>query len=163
MKPNSKEIPVVFVHPGEVCFTRKPIIISTILGSCISVIMYHRKTKYSGFSHCQLPNSNNDCIKGKCFTDQYKYVDSTIIKMLEKFESMKINRDEIEVKIFGGADVLEFYSDKNRNTIGKQNILSVSELIKANGISITSADIGGNQGRKIFFKTSNGEVYLKRI
>lgn len=47
--------------------------------------------------------------------------------------------------------------------IGKQNIQTAKQIILSEGLSILAMDVGGLQGRKIFFYTDNGEVYLKRL
>ena len=36
-------------------------------------------------------------------------------------------------------------------------------ILESHGLKLTVADVGGSQGRKIFFYTHTGEVLLKRL
>lgn len=161
MKPDLSEFQSVYIHPGEAYFSSKPIVVSTILGSCLSITMFSSKLKFAGISHCVLPNNkdcNSDC--NNCITP-FRYVDCTIVQMLKKF---KIQSNDIEVKIFGGADVLKNSSKKGRiSTVGRQNIKMAKETLEKNNIYISSFDVGGEFGRKIYFLTETGEVFLNRL
>lgn len=163
MRPDFKDIPVVYLHPGEVFFSKKPYIVSTVLGSCLSITMFCSRTKFGGISHCQLPSFKeaiDDC--DDC-SEPYKYVNCTIIKMLEKFEQLNIKNSEIEVKIFGGAEVLCSPNCSGKKSIGRQNIIIAEKMMKKNNLKIVTSDLGGKQGRKILFVSNNGEVFLHRM
>jgi chemotaxis protein CheD len=164
MKPNFNELTTVIIHPGEICFSENEIVISTVLGSCLAISMFSRTIKYAGISHCQLPACNSRGIDCNNCPDPFKYVDCTITQMLKKFEQRQIDRKDIEIKIFGGADVLDSPSvPKRGETIGAQNINSALKTLSANNLSIAASDVGGKQGRKLFFLTETGEIYLNRI
>ncbi|MBU0474450.1 MAG: chemotaxis protein CheD [Bacteroidetes bacterium] len=164
MKPDLDGLKNVYLHPGEACFSSKPIAVSTVLGSCLSITFYSRKIKYAGISHCQLPNSReckSDC--DNCL-DPFKFVNCTISAMIKKFEKMQIQRKDIEVKIFGGADIIKSSSKERRtSTVGRQNIQMAEEILRKNNMNITASDVGGALGRKIFFLTETGEIFLNRI
>ena len=164
MKNLFGNLPIIYLHPGEIFYSSKPAIVTTVLGSCLSITMFNPKTKFSGISHCQLPFFTkwyND--KLKC-NEPYKYVDCTITKMLEKFDKQNIKKEEIEIKIFGGGDVIVVkHETENLNTIGRQNITAAIQTINNYQLSITASDVGGKEGRKIFFDTGTGELYLKRL
>lgn len=164
MKPDFGKLTSVYIQPGEACFTGKPIVVSTVLGSCLSITMFHKKNKFAGISHCQLPiNRNCDSTCTNC-PEPYKYVNCTIIHMIKKFEELKIKRNEIEVKIFGGADVLTpSNGEKKLSTIGRQNINMALEVLKKNEMTPAVTDVGGKFGRKIFFLTETGEIFLNRL
>ncbi len=156
---------IIFLHPGEAIFSKKPIIVSTVLGSCVSITMYNARTKMAGISHCQLPKCPHratDCIK-HC-VDPYKYVDCTIEKMLEKFKSNKIAPEEIEIKIFGGGDVLTTIEKQiPTQTVGQKNLIAADEMFKKHRLKVAAKDVGGKTGRKLFFVADSGEIYLNRL
>ena len=163
MKASFKDLPVIFLQPGEVFFSNKPVAVTTILGSCLSITMYCKKTKQGGISHCQLPyykgvmNDSNS-------TELYKYVDSTFEKMLQSFRELNIEKEDLEIKMFGGGDVIATQHErKNPKTIGRQNIMAAIQSIEKYDLSVTTSDVGGKQGRKIIFLANTGEIYLKRI
>lgn len=84
--------------------------------------------------------------------------------MLEQFQSRGIASKQIQVKLFGGADVLECFQGNCRTvTVGQQNIHQALELVKAHGLQVQASNLGGAWGRKLFFFTHTGEVLLKRL
>ncbi len=164
MKPDINGLQNVYIHPGEACYSKNSIVVSTVLGSCLSVTMFSKKTKYAGISHCQLPYCRS-CSPG-CHNcpEPYKYVKCTIIHMIRKFEHLNISKSDIEVKLFGGADVLKTNSvEKRISTIGKQNIEMAFETLAQNNMFPAVQDVGGDLGRKIIFLTETGEVFLNRL
>lgn len=156
-----KHLPIIYLHTGEVHISEKPEIVSTILGSCVSVILYNPRLKISAISHSLMPSCKNDgttCLK----CDQgYKYVDCAIVRMLSELEKWKIKKHEIDVKIFGGADVLG--REKREDSIGKQNIIAAIQTLNREKVKILSSDIGGSKGRKLFLLTHSGEVFVSKL
>jgi chemotaxis protein CheD len=146
----------VFLKPGECYASERPATVSMVLGSCVAVIMFNARMKVGAICHAVLPvchsNDGNDC----------RYVDSSILCMIRKLERMGIRREEIEVKLLGGADVIEC-TDGNGISVGRQNIETALKTIEKENLRLEASDIGGKQGRKIHFNTSNGKVIFKRI
>jgi chemotaxis protein CheD len=84
--------------------------------------------------------------------------------MVRFFDRYKVQRDAIEVKCFGGADM--FIRQIERPgvvSIGRQNIITAEKTLHAEGLKLNAKDVGGLQGRKIFFYTHTGDVLLKRL
>lgn len=150
-------IPRIYLKPGELYFTVNPSIVSTVLGSCISITMYNAEHHTSAICHALLPE---EIIPG----DPYRYVDSSITAMLRQFNRHSISREEIQVKLFGGSDILPPGTNEYRTmTVGQQNILRARQCIKQEGLNLIASDVGGTSGRKILFHTHSGEVYLQRL
>jgi chemotaxis protein CheD len=164
LKPQERDIPVVFLKAGEMHITAQPKLVVTLLGSCLSITMFNRRTKLGGICHSILPRCER---RTQCVEDcqeAFKYVDCSILKMVRLFERHKVKRNEIEVKCFGGSKMFSRHSQVPGSiSIGNQNIQTAKRIILSEGLSILAIDVGGLQGRKIFFYTDTGEVYLKRL
>jgi chemotaxis protein CheD len=164
MKPLERDIPVVFLRAGEMSITVRPELVVTLLGSCLSVTMFSRRTKLGGVCHSTLPRCGR---RPQCVEDcqeAFKYVDCSIRIMVRLFEQHRVKRNEIEVKCFGGANMFSRHAQGSGSIlVGKQNIQTAKQIIRSEGLSIMAMDVGGLQGRKIFFYTDTGEVYLKRL
>lgn len=155
--PYHTDLPLVYLKPGELYFAEKPTLVTTVLGSCVSVIMYNNRLGMGAICHALLPTGS--CLDG----EKFKYVECSIRRMIERFGELGIDRNEIEVKLFGGSDILSSPSPSGRTkTIGHQNIESALAIIEAEGLNLVSSDLGGSTGRKLFFYTHTGEVLLKR-
>jgi chemotaxis protein CheD len=152
-------LPIVFINQGECHFSRRPELVITILGSCLSVVMYSIEHRFSSLSHCLLPSRS---ISNEKDNNDFKYVDTSIRRMLNVFERHKVPRDKIFIKIFGGAEQLS-NDIKKTPPVGKQNIIMALKVLDEEGLNVISMDVGGNKGRKIYFSSHTGEVLLSRL
>jgi chemotaxis protein CheD len=96
--------------------------------------------------------------------DGFKFLDSTLGYMVDKIGSMGIRLASCDVKMFGGADVLLPRDLKgSRLSVGSQNIQEARRRLGDLGIVPKATDVGGKHGRKLFFNSHTGEVFLKKI
>jgi chemotaxis protein CheD len=147
----------VFLKPGDLYISDIPTMVSTILGSCIAVTVFNKRLKTGGICHAMLPKSP--------YAEEhraFRYVDSSILYMLSKFEMMGIRKDEMEIKLLGGADVIDRMNEDTAS-IGQKNIEIALEIIRDEDLQLTISDVGGKMGRKVHFYTHTGKVLLKRI
>ena len=106
--------------------------------------------------HALLPSGTLD--------DGFKYVDSTVNYMVEKIRTMGIVFENCEIKVFGGAEVImSVQPNRKRLSVGRQNIQEANRLLESLGIVPKAADVGGKHGRKLYFNSHTGDVFLKRM
>ncbi|MGA9527801.1 MAG: chemotaxis protein CheD [Terriglobales bacterium] len=154
------ELPEVYLQPGEVHLARSPAILKTILGSCVGVTFSVTRLGLGALCHGVLPT----CPPGTSGAEGYRYVDFAICDLLERFERLGSRRAEIEVKVFGGADVLVGHTPASgRFTVGRQNCDCALAVLREQGMKIAASDLGGAVGRAIQFHTGTGEVLLRRL
>lgn len=138
--------------------------VGTLLGSCVAVTMFSPRCRVGAVCHSMLPScySAHPC-GGEC-PDGSRYVECSIKKMLAWFASQGILHSEIEVKVFGGSDMFAASCGATeRRGVGRQNIDMALQVLERDGLAPVISDLGGRRGRKIFFKTDTGEVFLKRL
>ena len=164
MSPSDRKLESIYLKPGEFHFGENPAVVSTILGSCVSVTMFHPGSGTGAICHGLLPrcggkkSCNGTCLEG------FKYIDCSIKRMIKKFDALGINRVDIQVKIFGGSDMFGTgSSDVLSKTIGMENVMVANTIIEKAGLRVAAFDTRGNQGRKILFFPHTGEVFLKRL
>jgi len=158
------ELPLIHLNPGELLVSEKPAIVRTVLGSCIAVTMFNHRLKIAAICHALLPQCQETKMEAEREAERWKYVDAVIPDMIQKMRKYGIEPKEIEVKIFGGADVLSSTGGGNNNpTVGSANIAMAQHLIEAERLRLKVSDVGGTRGRKIFFYTYTGEVLVKRL
>jgi chemotaxis protein CheD len=156
------DLSTIYLKPGEVCFSKSPVKIITILGSCVSIIMYSRISRIGAICHAVMPSREMAMAKER-IKDAFQYVDSSMEWMLSQFEEAGIKREAIEVKIFGGSEI--FFDSKKVNGIGvgKKNIEAAIKMIKHKKLKLRAWNIGGNKGRKLIFYTDTGEVLTRFV
>jgi chemotaxis protein CheD len=157
MNRESPLLEKIYLKPGELMISEEAVLVTTVLGSCISVTMFHPQTGTAAICHAMQPCSDG--------SESFKYVDSSVQHMVICFSRRKIRLVEIQVKLFGGADMFRSTASSMRSltTIGRQNISVATECLKAHGLVPAATDVGGRKGRKLIFKTDTGTVFLKRL
>ena len=154
------ELATIYLQPGEIHVARSPAILRTVLGSCIGVTFLNRPLGIGALCHGVLPRSP----RLQRSPEGYRYVDFAIVNLLRQFESYGAYRDEIEIKVFGGADVLPVHESRSgKQTVGHQNWLTALEVLQQEGMVVIASDVGGPVGRTIEFNTRTGEVLLRRL
>lgn len=158
-------LPIIFLKPKDVYLAEKPTIVITVLGSCVSTTMFNRRLRMGAICHSFLPECRNN--QESCNgigIERFKYVNCSISWMVKKLGTYGITPEEIEVKLFGGADMVPSQGGDTRITkVGSENVKIAIEAIEAEGLNLASSNVGEAFGRKIYFYTHTGEVLLKRI
>ena len=152
---------LVFLKPGETMVTSAPVLVTTLLGSCVAVIMYSARHRTGAICHAQLPTCGKNSSSDHGHVDAGKYVDRAIGLMLERLAAKGVVRQEIQAKLFGGSDM--FDPRGSGRSIGKQNMEAALRILESESIRVVGQDLGGGRGRKIIFHTDTGEVFVKRL
>ena len=157
-------LPDLNLQPGELYLARSPAILRTILGSCVAVTVWSARLGAGAMCHGVLPRCPRVWPPGSGLSDGHRYVDFCIRYMAHLFETMGARRNELEVKVFGGADVLPVDTARTgRPTVGAQNCKAAVEVLAEEGLKVSASDLGGVRGRRIHFHTGTGEVLLHRL
>ncbi|MGA2134069.1 MAG: chemotaxis protein CheD [Bryobacteraceae bacterium] len=152
--------PEIRVQPGEVYLVRYPAILQTILGSCVSATFWIERLGAGALCHGLLPR----CPPGAKPPDAFRYVDFSIRYLAEQFDALGACRHEVEVKLFGGADVLPSVVPRTgQPTVGALNSRAAWEVLAGAGLTVLASDLGGVRGRSIQFDTASGEVLVRRL
>jgi chemotaxis protein CheD len=149
------QLPKIYLKPGELTVNETPAVVTTVLGSCVSVTLYSPHQLVGAICHAMLPHGGEN--------GNFKFVDCALGYMFDYFDRRGINKTEIEVKVFGGSDMFEAPAASKILTIGHQNLAATQGILLRNRLHVTAKDIGGNCGRKLFFYPHSGEVFVKRL
>ena len=163
----ARKLPSHYLKPGEMYLAMEPTVISTLLGSCVSVTMFHPGRHIGAICHGQHPVCRRLESAGQCqdeCEDGFKNMACAIRLMFDRFRDLGIMATELEVKVFGGSDMFVVGNGNNKKpTVGKQNLDITRRLLAEAGVRVKAFDLGGERGRKIFFNSYTGEVLLKRL
>lgn len=146
---------------GEGLITTEPLLVSTVLGSCVSVSFFHHPTKMSAIFHAMLPEQ---AMHRDGFKNPYKFVDSSIHKIVKTFDSHGVPRKELELKFFGGAYAMQQAKSGDVRTIvdvGAKNVEVARRILEEYDLAPHKENVLGNKGRKLYFNTTNGDIWLK--
>ncbi|HEY1809416.1 MAG TPA: chemotaxis protein CheD [Acidobacteriaceae bacterium] len=153
----------IYVQPGEVHLVQVPTILRTVLGSCVGVTFWNERLGIGALCHPMLPRCPEEESGRMSVAALRRYVDWAIREVAKQLDALGAKRHETEVKVFGGADVLEVEHSEARPTVGRMNADRALQILKEEGYSVIAQRLGGRQGVHIDFLTTNGEVRLRKL
>jgi len=127
------------------------------LGSCIGVCLYSPKMRTAGLLHQILPGSTAN--PQKAAEKPFVYADTGMKTLLEKLTSMGIRKNQLTVKLAGGAQRLKVKAKKF--DIGKRNYLAVRKILWKQGMFIDAEDVGGVSPRTLYMTVADGTVTIR--
>lgn len=145
------EINRVFLLPGEYMVSKQPHLISTLLGSCVSVCLYHPQHRFGGMNHYMLPRGASGERSGK-YGD---YANNVLLQFMDRACGSLAG---VEGMIFGGANVVGNIGSGVQ--IGEKNIALARETLKKHGIRVTREHVGGNAGLKLHYKNWDNSIQV---
>jgi len=149
----------IAVSMGEGTVARTPhIVLSEGLGSCVAITLYDTRRKIGGLAHVMLPDSSS--LVG--LRPPYHCADTAITALLRGLRSRGAVRQDIVVKIIGGAQMFTC-SNGSGPGIGEQNITSIRHMLRRRGIKLVGEDTGGHCGRNVEFHLDSGRVIVRAI
>ena len=160
MMPGGSRASAVFLKPGEIVVSLDPVLVTTLLGSCVAVTMFNPRLRLGAICHALLPRCPRE--RPCCNQEAGRFVECAIALMLEELTLRGVLHGEIETKLFGGSDMFDTVEGRNPS-VGRQNSEMALRTLEAASLTVLTRDLGGARGRKIIFHTCTGEVFLKRL
>jgi len=149
------------ILPGEYYVTRNNEMITTILGSCVSACIRDPDTGVGGMNHFMLPGDNgrNNAKWGgsDCLTTRFGV--AAMEKLINDILKTGANPRKLELKLFGGGEVLQMES----SNVGAKNVRFVRDFVATEGLAVLSEDLGGPWPRKVNFFPKTGKVLMRRL
>jgi chemotaxis protein CheD len=162
MRAPESELPEVYVQPGESHLVKEPTILRTLLGSCVGIAFRVPRLGLGALCHPMLPHTPAKQSASLSRSAGRRYVDYAIRDLARQFDALGANRNEVEVKLFGGGDVLVMTEGSKRPSVGKLNSEVAMKILAEEGFGVTASSLGGKCGVNIHFNTETGEVLLQR-
>jgi chemotaxis protein CheD len=144
---------VVSVLPGELYVTSEDVVIATVLGSCVSACVRDVWRGTGGMNHFMLP----DAVRGDD-GDSARYGVYALECLINQVLGIRGTRADLEVKVFGGGQVIDAGTD-----IGRSNIEVMRRFFAEEGIAIHREDVGGKVARRVRYWPKTGRAQLQSI
>jgi len=144
-----------YLLPGNLYVNAEESVVTTVLGSCVSVCLWDSTRMIGGINHYMLPFWNGEGLASP------RYGNIAIMKLIERVQDLGASKRTLKAKVFGGGDVLKMTSAYMN--IGERNVLIAQDMLRDENIPVISADTGGRSGRKLIFNTATGVVLIKLL
>lgn len=142
---------------GECYVTRNDEVISTTLGSCISVCMRDPAIGIGGMNHFILPASADSHTSGP-ITEATRYGTFAMEELVNGILRFGGRRERLEAKVTGGGRVIS-----SGGGVGAANIAFIQEYMEAEQLSVSAWDLGGEDPRQVIYLPREGRMLVKRM
>lgn len=154
----SFSLPAIKVMPGEYYATGQPMLLITVLGSCVAVCLRDPGRNIGGMNHFMLPEGAEEDQSPLSKAARYGgYAMEVLINQLIKLGA---RRNHLRAKVFGGSQVLAAAA---RQAIGERNAEFALAYLAAEGIPVDAQDLLDIHPRKVYFFTATGRVLVRKL
>ncbi len=145
------------ILPGEYYFTGKPMMIVTVLGSCVAACIRDRVSGIGGMNHFMLPDGGES---GSASASSMRYGSYAMEVLINQILKAGARRENLEAKVFGGGNVLQGFTSIN---VGERNARFVRDYLRDVNIRILAEDLNDIHPRKVYFFPETGKVLVKKL
>lgn len=144
--------------PGEYYVTSEEIVLTTVLGSCVSACVRDSTAGIGGMNHFMLPDDADPDSRDSAAAMRYgSYAMNVLLNELFKGGA---KRERLEAKVFGGGAVLANMTMLN---IGERNADFVLRYLQGERVRIAAQDLRGTLPRRINYFPSTGRVTVRKL
>ncbi len=140
---------------GEVCASKQPIWISTVLGSCVATCLYDEIAGVGGMNHFMLPESRGNPRACASFGI---HAMEMLINEIMRYGG---DRRRLKAKFFGGGAVVR--SQAKTWNVGEQNVQFARSFFDTERIPVVAEHVGGTCGMRVQFHTQTAKVLVRPI
>lgn len=143
----------IYITQGEDAVGTDPeMIITTILGSCISVCLWDAEAGVGGMNHLLLPGMRVE-------SDPMNTTGAIAMeRLINQMVRLGAQRPRLRAKMFGGSSMLQ-----GRTDIGVRNAEFGETYLKNESIPCDVVNVGGTSARKLRYFPATGVAQMKLV
>lgn len=143
----------ITIYAGDVTTSVEPVVLQTLLGSCVAVCLWDPVLRAGGMNHILLPG-------GRLDPDNSRYGTNAMELLINGLMKLGCDRYRLVAKAFGGANVL---AGLKQCSTGDMNTAFVRKFLFDEGIPLVAQRLGGTHGVQVRFSTDTGEVLVHAV
>jgi chemotaxis receptor (MCP) glutamine deamidase CheD len=138
------------IYIGEIVASTTPMVLQTLLGSCVAVCLRDPVTGVGGMNHILIPGR---CDGARCGVNAMELMINAIMQRGG-------DRRRLVAKVFGGANVLPALQSP---TAGEQNAAFVRNFLATERIALVAQRLGGTHAVQVHFRTDTGKTIVHSV
>jgi len=146
----------IYLLPGEHAAGDAHCRIRTLLGSCVSITLWHPVLHVGAMSHFVLPGASPHPELGL----NGRYGEDALALMMQDLLRLGAAAADCQAKLFGGGAMFE--PGRLHNDVGRKNGEAARGMLMAHGIKVVSESLFDACHRQIIFRISNGDVWVRQ-
>jgi chemotaxis protein CheD len=150
----------IYLQPGELWFGDENTRIRTILGSCISIVLWHPRRRIGGMCHYMLPMRGH--LHGANLDGRYG--DEAMALLIKEVHGAGSRLQDFEAKLFGGGRMFQHgyrQGDSHVGHVHERNIEAARTMVARHGLRLKAEHLGGNGHRQVIFDIWSGHAWIK--
>lgn len=147
----------VYLLPGDYQVGDSRYRIRTLLGSCVSITLWHPRLQVGAMSHFVLHGS-----KHEVGSLNARYGEDALRLMEAELSALGVKVAECQAKIFGGGAMFETRGKTSMLDIGRKNGEAARRMLLERNIPIFSESLFGEGHRQIAFNVKTGDVWVRQ-
>ena len=158
MRDNRFPHEIASILPGEFFVSREPMVVYTVLGSCISACIRDPIVGVGGMNHFMLPEPKEHQSGDSWGGESTRYGSFAMESLINEILKRGGVKSRLEIKLFGAGKIYEGNID-----VGANNAKWVIGYLKSEGLATVKTDLGDVFPRKVYYFTDSGRVLMKKI
>lgn len=143
----------VRISTGDVATSATPVILHTLLGSCVAVCLYDPIIRAGGMNHILLVGTRQNRLGTRFGIHAMELLINELMKQGG-------DRRRFIAKAFGGAHVVPVLKS---SPIGEDNVKFVRRFLDIEKIPLVAERLGGSQAVHVYFRTDTGKAVLHSV
>jgi chemotaxis protein methyltransferase CheR len=150
--PVAARLPLKRIIVGEVFASRQPVLIRTLLGSCVSASLYDPEARIGGLNHFLLPDGHEPGAGAR-------YGVHAMELLINRIMNLGGARERLVAKVFGGAHVLPGMS----RVVPEENVEFVRAFLAKEGIPLIGERLSGSSALEVCFEATSGRALVRSV
>lgn len=143
------------LDPGAWFFGRAPLRLSTLLGSCVALSLWHPGLRQGGMCHYLLPGAGK--IKGNGQADS-RYAEAAFALLQQAVTRHGTRLHDYELGLFGGGNMFPDGGVVFGGRVGQLNIEAAQRFLRQQGLRLRHQEVGGSGYHKVALDVASGRV-----
>lgn len=148
----------IFLQPGEFFVGDANYRVKTLLGSCVSITVWHPQMRIGAMTHFLLSSR-----EGPVAEPDARYGEEAMWLVLREMVRAGVHPVDCEGKIFGGGNMFPGHASKGALNVGQKNGEAARRLLNNYRIPIVAESLYGIGHRQIIFDVASGDVWARQV
>ena len=135
------------------------VLVTVGLGSCVAIILHDPVARVGGLAHILLPSPALSRGRDNPARVPQTAVPALLAGMAEAGASPR----RIRARLVGGASMFAALATPGTIQMGERNVVAARHAVAAAGLPIVGEAVGGNFGRTVRLRVSDGRVEITSV
>jgi chemotaxis receptor (MCP) glutamine deamidase CheD len=151
--PRLPRVQIRRINIGEIVARATPLLLQTLLGSCVAVCLRDPVAGIGGMNHILLPGRSGEDRSSRFGVNAMELLINAIM-------NQGGDRRRLVAKVFGAANVL---AGPQSPTVGELNATFVRDFLATEKVPLVARRLGGTHAVQVHFKTDTGKTIVHPV